>query len=1000
MRSWILAVGCCLLLAGCSSNSFLGRSFDNFTAHYNKFYNANRLYQDAAKTFEKEDERVDRTRYLPLFTSQGNSGTVPRELEDAIKKSADVLRDHPNSKWVDDALMLIGKSRFYQRNYAAAEQKFREVIAYGGGLTDEARFWLARTLVANESYELAEEHIRESLNSEQVGRRWQAMLRLALGELYVQREAWAAAAEELAQGVANVKDRDLGARAQFLLGQVYETMEQYEDAVAAYGQVARFKPLYELHYAGRYSRARVEGLHGDAERALAWVQQMERNDNNYQYRNELAFLRASIYQRQEQYEDALFLYEDLLYDSFLTGTGTPNIAGQVHYALAVLYRDAYEDFIAASAHFDTAATRLGGGLRQNQGGPEPQYAAEAITDVLDQRETFNSFATAFGSIVRYDSLLYLGSLPTAAFDSVILELRREKARELEEAARERQDRQQAQAFSESGLNNERSAGARGGKEIPGQGRAPEEPTNEAGFLFHKDAVRVQEARLSFVQTWGNRPHVPNWRRLDAISGASAPGAESVTEVEARLAELRAAGGLPEVDVSAVPRDSARQASMRADRAKAFYELGNALFLSMNRPDSAAAWYRLVIEEDQSAEVARRAYYALAEVQRALGDEAGAERLYQEIVQTYPGSEFAERILAQQADGPAPAAAADTLEIVRSTYAQGYASWQEQDYPAALNTMLALATSYPETEMAPQALLAGGSIYMDWATQDSLDLFGPIPVTLPDTVLIQRGLVAWKVDPVVEDTSTTPAAPTVALDAPADTTAGARPAGEDAATRSDGERAPADSLAQAVEAPSVAAAPVDSLAQPVREAEPLHLARLMAFIAEQYQQTPYAEQAIAINQALEDRKARLQAIADSLARASLPPDSTLAEAAPAPERAQISDRVLVEYDPLDTGTVVPTPPQVEAGPQSLLALIHYPQAALEARVEGFVVIRLIVGESGNVVNPEVIEGLGYGLDEEALRVVQATTYIPGKDKRGQSVVGRIRVTLPFILPEGR
>jgi len=140
-----------ILLAGCST---VGRGFDNFTAYYNTFYNAKKSFDKAVDASVREDRPVDRSVYLQVFeTIDGSPGA--RDFESAVKKSADVLRGHPDSKWVDDALLLIGKSYFYTGNTVGAEQKFREVVEGGSSLEDEARFWLALTLMAQGSLEAA-----------------------------------------------------------------------------------------------------------------------------------------------------------------------------------------------------------------------------------------------------------------------------------------------------------------------------------------------------------------------------------------------------------------------------------------------------------------------------------------------------------------------------------------------------------------------------------------------------------------------------------------------------------------------------------------------------------------------------------------------------------------------------------------------------------------------------------------------------------------------------
>ncbi|MGB1050133.1 MAG: tetratricopeptide repeat protein, partial [Rhodothermales bacterium] len=113
-------------LSGCKTPDFIGNRYSNFTAYYNTFYNAERQFRSGYENLDRSSAEVDREQYLPLFVKTTGT-TASREFEQTVLKSADILRDHPDSKWVDDALMLIGKSYFYQENYVGATQKFTEV---------------------------------------------------------------------------------------------------------------------------------------------------------------------------------------------------------------------------------------------------------------------------------------------------------------------------------------------------------------------------------------------------------------------------------------------------------------------------------------------------------------------------------------------------------------------------------------------------------------------------------------------------------------------------------------------------------------------------------------------------------------------------------------------------------------------------------------------------------------------------------------------------------
>lgn len=699
---------CLLLLSGCGRGTFVGRQYDNFTAYYNKFYNANRAFEAGVESFEETDRPVDRTRYLPVFRAPETQGRGD-EFEEAIQKSADLLRESPNSKWADDALLLIGKSYFYQGNYVGAAQKFREVLALPEGRRSEARFWLARTLVTNGRLEAAQEVVQVEAGAGNDS--WVARQLLVRGQLRVQQEQWAEAATALERGLAGDVPDEAGARGAFLLGQVHETLGNPGAARTAYRRVREFDPRYELGFVARLSAIELQGRQADAGEALERLDDLQGNDKNYEQRGAMALVEARIYRAQGNKDRARQVLRAMLYD---TDEPLPQSdVARLHYDLAVLYRDAYEDFSRAAAHFDTSST----GLQQEEtgAGVARQRLPAAPIDAGTQAARYRTLADRSKEVARLDSLLRIGRMSASEYEAFVAELRREREEQLEEQQARRAGRRL------------RSRGQSPTERRQNQTAAAQSQDTDAGFLFYKDPTRVQQGRQRFVEVWGDRPRVDNWRRRNAMQNIQASGGEAspaetstagASQVETAQGPGPAAGGL---DLSNIPRDPESQAEMEGRRAVARYELGNALFLGANRPDSAATWYRRVLQEDGDQPVARRALYALAESQRAQGDTLAAQQAYQRLIERHPESVLARR--ARERLGEAPDAAtqvragqADTL------YARAYARWQDEAWRPALEDLLSVAARYPDTEAAPRALLASAVIYWRRVTVED----GPPP----------------------------------------------------------------------------------------------------------------------------------------------------------------------------------------------------------------------------------------------------------------------------------
>ena len=97
-----------------------------------------------------------------------------------------------------------------------------------------------------------------------------------------------------------------------------------------------------------------------------------------------------------------------------------------------------------------------------------------------------------------------------------------------------------------------------------------------------------------------------------------------------------------------------------------------------------------------------------------------------------------------------------------------------------------------------------------------------------------------------------------------------------------------------------------------------------------------------------------------------------------------------------GMIPETMPSFRGGEQKLFEFIGknvvYPQEAIDAGIEGKVFVEFYIEKDGTVCDAKVLRGIGYGCDEEALRVIGLMPkWYPGK-QRGKAV--RVRYTLPI------
>ena len=101
-----------------------------------------------------------------------------------------------------------------------------------------------------------------------------------------------------------------------------------------------------------------------------------------------------------------------------------------------------------------------------------------------------------------------------------------------------------------------------------------------------------------------------------------------------------------------------------------------------------------------------------------------------------------------------------------------------------------------------------------------------------------------------------------------------------------------------------------------------------------------------------------------------------------------------------GLIQETRPSFRGGERELSKFIEsnlvYPQEAKSAGVDGQVLVEFYIEKDGTVTDAKVLKGIGYGCDEEAIRVVGLMPKWRPCKVRGESL--RVRQTMPitFVL----
>ncbi|MBN2731253.1 MAG: hypothetical protein JXR26_02380 [Balneolaceae bacterium] len=640
-----------LFLAGCGGG--LSSSWNNFTAYYNTFYNAKNDYRSGLKKVKQQPVQLNPDVPIRPHPAPVNAGSD--DFEEAINKGALILRRHSDSKWTDDALLLIGKSYYYRQEFFLAIQSFEELVEAStpNRLRQEAILWKGRALLDIASYgegiSFLETQLADSAHS------WspdlESEVKVMLAQHHAMLENWQQSASILEPAILRVEDRALKGRSYFLLGQVLQFQGDLTRAYQAYSNVEPNFPDYEYIYWANIKRAEVSRLNGNFDLAISIYRSMLSDDKNFDHQNALSFELAQTYEQEGEVRKAEMIYKNILSSP---RSEQLSLLADTYYQLGQLYSREYNDYRLAAAYYDSSSS-----------------LSRQIQNASDQSAT--QLATAYGDyislknrIAKVDSLIALGQLNPQELDSALVAVRRQKRALL----RDKQSDDQQEENILTNVVQDTSSDPVGGE--------PE--SSRFGFLNYRNARMVEAARQQFRARWGNRPLVDNWRRTNAILSTSDETQSTVPE-----GSETPQNGLTDrqlgIDLREIPQTLQQKKEKRKERLNLQYRLGNLFFLTLNQPDSAQYYFRKVLDDTTDSSLEPQTLYSMFKLYELREKPDSAAKYRQRILDKYAGSVYARRIEGGQLNSDALENTADTTEKLRDKV-QKLLSRQEHTPPNA------------------------------------------------------------------------------------------------------------------------------------------------------------------------------------------------------------------------------------------------------------------------------------------------------------------------------
>ena len=485
-----------LLVVGCSTkkDAFLNRSFHSISTKYNVLYNGNEalrigLLELNSNYNDNYWERLPieplKVEVLALPGMQGNLDNSPKEFERAEEKAVKAVQKHSmliarqeRNSQIDNAYLLLGKSRYYSKRFVPALEAFNFVILNypRADLINETKIWQAKTLVRLQNEEQAIENLKYLLKDQELASNIKEEAHTAIAMAYVKMDSLQQVTNHLNKAVLTSNNKEQTARNLFILGQIYREKKLIDLSNSAFQKIIDFKKSpfkYKIH--AHIEKAKNVSNKEEAVTTVAILNKLLKDRDNRPYLDELYYQLGTI-EEDTNLEGAIAYFKKSLQSS-----RSIDLQKEFTYqAVGNLYFDKAE-FIIAGAYYDSILEITN------------QENTKRIRRLARKRNNLNEVIFYENIVQTNDSILTIVAMDkeaqTAFFTAHI-----EKLKASEEL-------QQQKITTGSGFYNPNKLN-------------DENSTIGKWYFYNIQAVGFGEQE--FQRIWGNRPLEDGWRLSDKM----------------------------------------------------------------------------------------------------------------------------------------------------------------------------------------------------------------------------------------------------------------------------------------------------------------------------------------------------------------------------------------------------------------------------------------------------------------------------------------------------
>ncbi|WP_296147189.1 gliding motility protein [uncultured Flavobacterium sp.] len=599
------------LLIACSTkkDTFISRNMHAVSTEYNILYNGEialnkgieelkSQYKDnfweilpVERMQEKEEEMMPGDKKNPNFER------AETKANKAIQKHSMYIEGGEKNPQMDEAHLLLGKSRYYDQRFVPALEAFNYIL-YKYPNSDkiyEAKVWREKTNIRMENDALAIKNLSKLLKEIKFKNQIFADANAILAQAFLNVEEKDSAVSRLKLAAEFTRENEEKARYHFILGQLYDIKKDKDSANLEYQAVIdmnRKSPRRYVIQAHAKQAQYFDYKNGDTLAFMEKYNDLLKDRENRPFLDVLNHQVALFYDNQGLKDNAKKYYNKSLratsQDNYLVASNYRNLA-------EINFNDA--KYVVAGQYYDSTLVKMDNKSREYKAIKKKR---ENLVDVIK----YEQIAQVNDSILNIMAMSEEGR--NDFFAKVIDRLKKEDEIKAAKAARDLEISQQngtaggppevmdddeamnakmearkqkLASMADSQAMDVNAAKSAGSKPTPPAGGGNATFSGSSNFYFY-NAATVAYGKNEFKKRWGNRQAKGNWRLSQAKTniGFGDEPAEDVSSTDANAPEESVE---KKIDVrytldfylKKLPQTQKETDSIAKDRNFAYYQLG-------------------------------------------------------------------------------------------------------------------------------------------------------------------------------------------------------------------------------------------------------------------------------------------------------------------------------------------------------------------------------------------------------------------------------------------